>query len=751
MKKLLTLFVLLAIVAVTLASCAVVNDAIGLRTVTFDLNGGEAPEDFKDSIVVMDGKTAKLPTPTKENYTFEGWVTADGEMITEETPITASLDLIAKYHPNKVTITIVDEFGTVIPDVAFGEPLTAPTKEGYVFEGWFTADGTPVELGTVITENVELVAKWHPEKVTVTFLNHLGAVISTQTIGYGTDAVAPLIDEVVGDKKFDSWNASFTAVTADIIVSPIYVDNIYTITYDCGEIAASFTNTCFMGYLPQIPDAPVAEGYVFAGWYTDPYLTDRYFFDEKLDEDTTLYANFYDTTLGEYIVISNVDQLMAIKDDPAAKYLLACDINCRGEILAPIASFTGELDGNGYKIHNFTISSTASYVGFITTNSGTVSNLTFADFTYDILISTESSHYYGIIAATNKGTINNCHILDSTMKVQSTQSGFSTAYCYIGAIAGLNNGGVIDGCSNAAYLSITTRTNGGYDHWDNRTIYRNLRVGGLVGYGDNLSQLKNSANTGDMNVYVDVQWCDNAGGDRTTAYAHAYIGGVIGVSEGAVKNTSSDATITVYSEARSGYEYSYIYAGGFAGVINGEVTNCYSDGELLTQGDPYEAYIGGFVGRNTGKIYNSYSATDITDTANRSNRMGAFAGENILVSGYLATINKCFATGNISVKVVPGAVAHFVGYTTGTNVYCYYLAEATITTTVTETVTPEVAEGEEPGEPVEVEVTKDVDVTNEVGEAKAESELITRAFIADYLYFDQMIWWVFDGVLPTLR
>ena len=751
MKKLLTLFVLLAIVAVTLASCAVVNDTLGLRTVTFDLNGGEAPEDFKDSIVVMDGKTAKLPTPTKENYTFEGWVTADGEIITEETPITASLDLIAKYHPNKVTITIVDEFGTVIPDVAFGEPLTAPTKEGYVFEGWFTADGTAVELGTVITENVELIAKWHPEKVTVIFLDHLGAVVSTQTIGYGTDAVAPLINEIVGDKKFDKWNLPITNVTADITVSPIYVDNIYTITYDCGEIAASFTNTCFMGYLPQIPDAPVAEGYVFAGWYTDPYLTERYFFDEKLDEDTTLYAKFYDTTLGEYIVISNVDQLMAIKDDPAAKYLLACDINCRGEILAPIAEFTGELDGNGYKIHNFTISSTDVAVGFITTNKGTINNLSFADFTYDILVSTAGSCYYGVICATNTGNIANCHILDSTMKVQSTQHTYSASNSYMGAIAGYNNGGVIENCTNAAYLSITTWTNGGYHHWANHTIIRYLRVGGVVGYGDNLSQLKDCANTGDVNVYVDVQWCDNAGGDRTVAYAYACIGGLIGYADGAVKNSSSDATVTVYSQPRSGYEYSYIYAGGFAGVINGEVTNCYSDGELLTQGDPYEAYIGGFVGRNTGKIYNSYSATDITDTATRCNNMGAFAGENVLVSGYLATINKCFATGNISVKVIPTRIAHFVGYTTGTEKYCYYLAEATVTTPVTETVTPEVAEGEEPGDPIEVVVNKDVTVTNEVGEAKAESELLTRAFIADYLYFDQLIWWIFDGELPTHR
>ena len=120
-----------------------------------------------------------------------------------------------------------------------------------------------------------------------------------------------------------------------------------------------------LGEVPQIPETPQVEGYVFAGWYFDEELTNRYFFDYALEESATLYAKFYDLTLGEYTVISNIEQLIAIKDAPDAKYLLACDINCKGETLEPITTFSGELDGNSYKVFNFSITKDSENVAFI--------------------------------------------------------------------------------------------------------------------------------------------------------------------------------------------------------------------------------------------------------------------------------------------------------------------------------------------------------------------------------------------------
>ena len=230
MKKILSLLVITLILTLTITSCTALKGAFVKCEVKFDLDGGVAGEGFVESVTVKYGKTVAMSTPTRENFTFEGWYDGD-TLYTEETPI---------------------------------------------------------------TKDVTLRAKW-------TF------------------------------------------------------NNTYTLTFETNGMADVPASHPIIGELPTIPAAPQVEGYVFAGWYFDAEYTTRYFFDYPLTEATTLYAKFYNLSLGEYIVISNVEQLMAIKDDPTAKYLLACDINCKGETLAPIDEFSGEIEGNGYKIYNFSI------------------------------------------------------------------------------------------------------------------------------------------------------------------------------------------------------------------------------------------------------------------------------------------------------------------------------------------------------------------------------------------------------------
>ena len=122
----------------------------------------------------------------------------------------------------------------------------------------------------------------------------------------------------------DELYTAETPITKDVTLKARWeFNNTYTLTFDTNGMADVPVAHPVVGELPEIPEAPQVEGYVFAGWYFDAEYTTRYFFDYPLTEATTLYAKFYDTTLGEYTVISNVEQLMAIKDDPTAKYLLA--------------------------------------------------------------------------------------------------------------------------------------------------------------------------------------------------------------------------------------------------------------------------------------------------------------------------------------------------------------------------------------------------------------------------------------------
>lgn len=42
----------------------------------------------------------------------------------------------------------------------------------------------------------------------------------------------------------------------------------------------------------EIPENPVKEGYVFAGWFTNSELTEKYDFEEPVKRDFTLYGKF---------------------------------------------------------------------------------------------------------------------------------------------------------------------------------------------------------------------------------------------------------------------------------------------------------------------------------------------------------------------------------------------------------------------------------------------------------------------------
>ena len=179
MKRIIGLLAITLVLIMALASCSL----IGLRTISFDLNGGVGGEDFSESVKAFDGKTVKLPTPTREEYTFDGWFNGD-ELFTKESTVSGDMTLTAKWHPNKVTVKFIDYFGNLV---------------------------------------------------------------SEQTIDYGSSIIAPAVDAVIGNQKFVEWNKDLSCVTEDITVNAVYADNIYTITYNCGDITDSFTGTCFMG------------------------------------------------------------------------------------------------------------------------------------------------------------------------------------------------------------------------------------------------------------------------------------------------------------------------------------------------------------------------------------------------------------------------------------------------------------------------------------------------------------------------
>ena len=137
-----------------------------IYTITFDVSGGQL--DNREMTATFDAPVGTLPTPTRDGYTFGGWIDHAGNIYTAETVYTVvgDLFLIAVWEPNQYTLTLEVE-GEVLDTitVTFGElvdELPVPTREGFQFLGWFDAEGNQYTADTVyeVVGDVVLTARW---------------------------------------------------------------------------------------------------------------------------------------------------------------------------------------------------------------------------------------------------------------------------------------------------------------------------------------------------------------------------------------------------------------------------------------------------------------------------------------------------------------------------------------------------------------------------------------------------------------
>ena len=274
-------------------------------TITFDAQGGTTslkslPVVYGSN---QNNKIDAATNPTKTDYTFLGWFTQPqgGEQVyktsngscyageywsnTWETAGTGAV----WHHPGNVTlyahwaytgtcVIIFDAQGgttslTSLP-VVYGsnqnnkiDATTNPTKEGYTFDGWFDAPegGSRVykssngscyagdywtnaweTAGTGATwkgpKTLTLYAHWIPKKYTVTWKNHDGTVLETDTgVVHGTTptyngATPGQAEDENFTYTFNGWSPAVSAVTGDVEYVAQFtavskrVDPTYTIT-----------------------------------------------------------------------------------------------------------------------------------------------------------------------------------------------------------------------------------------------------------------------------------------------------------------------------------------------------------------------------------------------------------------------------------------------------------------------------------------------------------------------------------------
>ncbi len=142
-------------------------------TVTLNADGGELN---KTEVTMTFDKTYSLPTPTKEGYTFNGWLDGEDSFAANGTWTRDERDvsLTASWTANTYKVTLNADGGELTNrEITFtygsAYELPTPTKAGYTFDGWLNGEDSFATSGTwTITSAVSLTASWTANTYTVT-------------------------------------------------------------------------------------------------------------------------------------------------------------------------------------------------------------------------------------------------------------------------------------------------------------------------------------------------------------------------------------------------------------------------------------------------------------------------------------------------------------------------------------------------------------------------------------------------------
>ncbi|WP_238886334.1 InlB B-repeat-containing protein [Clostridium sp. YIM B02551] len=197
--------------------------SINKYTVTFK----DHDETIISTQTVNYGGSAVAPlSPSREGYTFTGWDMSFSN-VTGNLIVTATYTVIP---PKPIYIVSYKNYdGSVLntESVVSGNKITeptAPTTVGYTFGGWYKDSSfeSSWKFDTdTVTGDTTLYSKWTINSYTVTFKNYDGTTIKTQSVNYGSSAVAPTSPNRAG-YTFTGWDKTFNNIIENIIVTATY-------------------------------------------------------------------------------------------------------------------------------------------------------------------------------------------------------------------------------------------------------------------------------------------------------------------------------------------------------------------------------------------------------------------------------------------------------------------------------------------------------------------------------------------------
>ncbi|EHV5317271.1 InlB B-repeat-containing protein [Listeria monocytogenes] len=271
----------------------------------------------------IDGNTSEVKTvteedlipeptnPTKQGYTFDGWYDAETggtkwDFTTGQMPAN-DLMLYAHFSVNSYQVNfdidgaVMNE--AVVYDTLLNEP-TAPTKQGYTFDGWYDAEtgGNKWDFKTMKmpANDVTLYAHFTVSSYQVNF--DIDGAVTNEAIVYDALLNEPATPTKQG-YTFDGWYDAETGGNKwdfktmkmpanDVTLYAHFTINNYQANFD---IDGAVTNeTITYDTLLNEPTAPTKQGFLFDGWYDAEVGGTKWDFNtmKMPANDINLYAHF---------------------------------------------------------------------------------------------------------------------------------------------------------------------------------------------------------------------------------------------------------------------------------------------------------------------------------------------------------------------------------------------------------------------------------------------------------------------------
>ncbi len=314
-------------------------------TVTLNANGGtySGTTSFTtgDDGTMSSDKIFPTDEPTRENYTFKGWFTAETggtEVTAWANTYTSDTTYYAQWTADpvttdKITITFDANGGSETPtavEIDEDGKLTATqlayngTKEGYTFDGWYLENtfSTKVTTSTTFDSTSTIYAQWTENTTTTTTytitFDANGGTGTTDSDTTGTDgklSTIPTAPTAPDGKTFKEWNTANDGTGTKLTTSIVHnADTEYfAIWEDEATEATAYTislnpnggatddwtvNTGTDKTLSTLPTA-TRSGYTFDGWFTSSTGGTQITTSTVFTSNTTIYAQWTESELND--------------------------------------------------------------------------------------------------------------------------------------------------------------------------------------------------------------------------------------------------------------------------------------------------------------------------------------------------------------------------------------------------------------------------------------------------------------------